>query len=621
MAGEEGSAGPSRRRRGRSPFAEAARKRFRTDEAAPGSPSPSPSPLPLMGSSQGQTSPREARSLSQGATRCVICQEGLDAGGLARVSGCAHEFCGSCIGRWAQVSTTCPLCKARFEWIEDVGAGTRVAVEKRDQAWVEHEEDEAVARELHDEELRRAAEEYEAAVARDADNDTGCMVCNGRGDDHLFLLCDSCDQGAHTYCVGLGYLIPRADWFCSDCAPARRGGSGSGAAAGAGASGSSSRLGGQRRGGGEGVGASGSRGGGMLRRAAGARRTSSVRVVTIESSSSEEVVPPPPRVGARRAAGRRVIAVVGNDLFDDESEEEEVVPPPRVGARGAAGRRAIAVVENDLFDDESEEDEEEEEILERRGSRRERRRQPQRQPQRQQLQLQRQRQRQQQERGRERRRGSLTRLTRPTGEAGPSRVIPFEDKHEGGWVVDDSDSDFAGPVVIDSGSEEEANEANGRCKSRAARGGVTDSTPPPTPPPSASSSDEDDHLPPSALVQESQRSLETFRSRRSALASSALAARGGGWMSARTGRPAQGQRGHEKEQISTSPKTPRQHQSAGPSSQANGSQRTPQSIFRGGRITVQRTNDPETLRRLREVQLAFGGTIYDTDGNPIDLSL
>ena len=221
MAGEEGSAGPSRRRRGRSPFAEAARKRFRTDEAAPGSPSPSPSPLPLMGSSQGQTSPREARSLSQGATRCVICQEGLDAGGLARVSGCAHEFCGGCIGRWAQVSTTCPLCKARFEWIEDVGAGTRAAVERKDQAWVDQEEDAAVTQELHDEELRRAAEGYEAAVARDADDDTGCMVCSGRGNDHLYLLCDSCNQGAHTYCVGLGHSVPLEDWFCGDCAPAR----------------------------------------------------------------------------------------------------------------------------------------------------------------------------------------------------------------------------------------------------------------------------------------------------------------------------------------------------------------------------------------------------------------
>jgi len=250
----------------------------------------------------------EARSpVSKGAAQCVICQECPDAGGLARLSGCAHEFCGGCIGRWAQVSTTCPLCKARFEWIEDVGAGTRAAVERKDQAWVDQEEDAAVTQELHDEELRRAAEGYEAAVARDADDDTGCMVCSGRGDDHLYLLCDSCnqgahtycvrlghsvpleagfggdcaparddysdtvcmvcngrgdddlcllcdacDQGAHTYCVGLGRSVPRGDWFCGDCAPARRGGSGSGAAAAvgrAGASGGSSRGSRRREGG------------------------------------------------------------------------------------------------------------------------------------------------------------------------------------------------------------------------------------------------------------------------------------------------------------------------------------------------------------------------------------
>ena len=45
--------------------------------------------------------------------------------------------------------------------------------------------------------------------------DVRCYICNEKdGDD--FLLCDSCDRGAHAKCVGLD-RIPDGDWFCNKC--------------------------------------------------------------------------------------------------------------------------------------------------------------------------------------------------------------------------------------------------------------------------------------------------------------------------------------------------------------------------------------------------------------------
>lgn len=46
-------------------------------------------------------------------------------------------------------------------------------------------------------------------------------MCHETKDDNLLLLCDLCDSGAHTYCVGLGYTVPEGDWFCHDCTISR----------------------------------------------------------------------------------------------------------------------------------------------------------------------------------------------------------------------------------------------------------------------------------------------------------------------------------------------------------------------------------------------------------------
>jgi hypothetical protein len=42
-------------------------------------------------------------------------------------------------------------------------------------------------------------------------------VCGNDENDHLCMLCDSCDRAFHTYCVGLGNVVPEGNWFCADC--------------------------------------------------------------------------------------------------------------------------------------------------------------------------------------------------------------------------------------------------------------------------------------------------------------------------------------------------------------------------------------------------------------------
>ncbi|KAJ4721610.1 PHD and RING finger domain-containing protein [Melia azedarach] len=46
-----------------------------------------------------------------------------------------------------------------------------------------------------------------------------CSECHQEGDDDLTLLCDFCDSPSHTYCVGLGRVVPEGNWYCDGCKP------------------------------------------------------------------------------------------------------------------------------------------------------------------------------------------------------------------------------------------------------------------------------------------------------------------------------------------------------------------------------------------------------------------
>ena len=49
---------------------------------------------------------------------CSICLEVPEESEFAKLDGCTHLFCFSCIEKWSQRENTCPLCKVRFNKIE-----------------------------------------------------------------------------------------------------------------------------------------------------------------------------------------------------------------------------------------------------------------------------------------------------------------------------------------------------------------------------------------------------------------------------------------------------------------------------------------------------------------------
>jgi len=52
---------------------------------------------------------------------------------------------------------------------------------------------------------------------------TKCKVCRRKTDSDNMLLCDSCDNGHHIYCLKPKLkVIPSGDWFCPECKPKER---------------------------------------------------------------------------------------------------------------------------------------------------------------------------------------------------------------------------------------------------------------------------------------------------------------------------------------------------------------------------------------------------------------
>jgi len=51
-------------------------------------------------------------------------------------------------------------------------------------------------------------------------DDLACEVCSHTTDAANMLLCDGCDLGFHTFCIGRTKGdIPAGDWFCKTCCP------------------------------------------------------------------------------------------------------------------------------------------------------------------------------------------------------------------------------------------------------------------------------------------------------------------------------------------------------------------------------------------------------------------
>jgi hypothetical protein len=125
---------------------------------------------------------------------CSICMDNLINKAVANK--CSHEFCKDCIEKWTKLASSCPLCKETIEKI------------------TYYHNTKKVEKIVYSKEFNNWEEEYETWYEESDDN---CMKCHSNINNHLLLVCDSCNTNVcHTYCANLD-RIPDGEWKCSEC--------------------------------------------------------------------------------------------------------------------------------------------------------------------------------------------------------------------------------------------------------------------------------------------------------------------------------------------------------------------------------------------------------------------
>lgn len=112
---------------------------------------------------------------------------------------CKHSsFCYNCIFDWASISNSCPLCKAKFNQLERLRYCGNVLLENLECIYVEDRD--------------QKPPELDPPYV-----DVRCVVCGTDTDEEIMLLCDACDSGFHTTCIGLRDIPQLQNWYCDDC--------------------------------------------------------------------------------------------------------------------------------------------------------------------------------------------------------------------------------------------------------------------------------------------------------------------------------------------------------------------------------------------------------------------
>lgn len=124
--------------------------------------------------------------------RCLVCIEGIEPEITRGVIDCGHDqFCFKCIKDWAQVTNKCPYCSQRFYKILEQGTKQSISVEDKDQ---------------------KKPEVTDPFII-----EVRCINCGSDLDEDIMLLCDECDNGFHTTCIGLKQIPELDEWFCDEC--------------------------------------------------------------------------------------------------------------------------------------------------------------------------------------------------------------------------------------------------------------------------------------------------------------------------------------------------------------------------------------------------------------------
>ena len=138
---------------------------------------------------------------------CAVCLTAPSMLGV--LDSCAHVFCVPCVARWATIETKCPLCKARFTCATPTTVDEQ-GVRSQTGDVIKFEETNQGERARGGDDDDDFEDEYDDMA------NVMCEVCHRGDDDEFLMLCDGCDAGCHSFCVGLA-TVPRGQWYCAVC--------------------------------------------------------------------------------------------------------------------------------------------------------------------------------------------------------------------------------------------------------------------------------------------------------------------------------------------------------------------------------------------------------------------
>lgn len=135
-----------------------------------------------------------------GTQQCLICLEKLLPAILRGKLPCGHsQFCHDCIEEWSRASNKCPLCAAKFNELKLAAVDEEGKLLELTTTFVsDHVMGEDVSF------------PWDMVI---------CQTCGSDGDEHILMLCDSCNEGYHTTCLGMDSIPNLETWYCDTCLP------------------------------------------------------------------------------------------------------------------------------------------------------------------------------------------------------------------------------------------------------------------------------------------------------------------------------------------------------------------------------------------------------------------
>lgn len=134
------------------------------------------------------------------SVQCLVCLEKLLPAVLRGLLPCGHsQFCHDCIEEWSRTSNKCPLCAARFNSLKLVAL-----------------DEDGKTLELTTSEVVDKTPAEDSGLSLEL---IACQMCGSDEDEHILLLCDSCNAGYHTSCLGMDCLPNLDAWYCDNCLP------------------------------------------------------------------------------------------------------------------------------------------------------------------------------------------------------------------------------------------------------------------------------------------------------------------------------------------------------------------------------------------------------------------